>query len=382
MFKSLRPAGNKVHFESKHLADNLLSPYKFKLYQSGTAALSAALIAAQKVSSKITNKAKVLLPAYACPDLVSAILHSDAEPILIDFASGKPWMDLSKIEEMIDEDVIAIIMVNFLGIPERIEQIRSIIDKQNIVLIEDSAQGFPNKSANEYWNGDIIISSFGRGKPIGLLGGGIALSKNEILLDALPQTRNTPLNLIDKLKYFLKSHLYNILLKPPFYYWISRVPGIQLGQTYYKALSELDSCPGYIKKLITNNFARYKNQKLISQEIHNLLKDLNSSQIIDLPATCNFNFNSPLLRYPILVTDSNIHSEILIKMTRKGLGVSTMYNDVLPNISGIPGGTFSNKTELLNAELFSKQLLTLPTHEDVTTKDIESIKEILQKFLS
>ena len=59
-----------------------------------------------------------------------------------------------------------------MGIPERINAIRATINTNQITIIEDSAQGLPQEKPEKYWLGDIVIVSFGRGKPLNLIDGG------------------------------------------------------------------------------------------------------------------------------------------------------------------------------------------------------------------
>jgi len=71
LLKSYRPAGNKIHIQPSSFNTNRFSPLSINFYQSGTASLAAAIIASRKLKGFTNKKSEVLLPAYACPDLVS-----------------------------------------------------------------------------------------------------------------------------------------------------------------------------------------------------------------------------------------------------------------------------------------------------------------------
>ena len=62
--------------------------------------------------------------------------------------------------------------------------LRPLADAAGAVLIEDSAQAFPRDGGGDFWQGDLVVLSFGRGKPVSLLGGGAVLYRDERFGDA------------------------------------------------------------------------------------------------------------------------------------------------------------------------------------------------------
>ena len=122
MFYQLPPAGNRLCLsgagkdESGH--ENAFSPYMPVFYQSGTASLAAAIGAA--IRNKPTEKPEVILPAYGCPDLVSAAVFAGAKPVLVDLENDRPWMNLEQLSASINSNTVAVVAVDLLGIPERI----------------------------------------------------------------------------------------------------------------------------------------------------------------------------------------------------------------------------------------------------------------------
>ena len=185
--KILRPVGNPIHLHKAQVDFTQFQPFQVDFYHSGTSALAAAIIACKKLKSDVENNAEIILPAYGCPDLISAILYAGAKPVLVDLDPNTPWMSLSAISQAITEKTIAIVAVRFLGISERMQQLRDICCTHKLALIEDSAQGFPVTSPATYWRGDFNILSFGRGKPVNLLTGGAVLCTNPELQALLPK---------------------------------------------------------------------------------------------------------------------------------------------------------------------------------------------------
>ena len=71
---------------------DVFSPYTPRYFDSGTAALGAAIIAAIKL--KGVDVPQVVLPANGCPDLVSAVIFAGAMPVLIDLEPERASLDL------------------------------------------------------------------------------------------------------------------------------------------------------------------------------------------------------------------------------------------------------------------------------------------------
>ena len=84
MFYQLPPAGNRITFsvDSNVPLPWFLSSDRATFYHSGTAALAAAIIAAK--TARAIHDAEVILPAYACPDLLSAAIFARVRPVLVD----------------------------------------------------------------------------------------------------------------------------------------------------------------------------------------------------------------------------------------------------------------------------------------------------------
>src|SRR6185295_2502270 len=115
----------------------------------------------------------VIVPAYCCPDVISAVLFAGARPVLVDLEAETPWMDLTQVSDRLGSSTVAVVAVNFLGVPERAAPLRKLADAAGALLVDDCAQFFPLEAAEREWLlGDFVVLSFGRGKPLSLLGGG------------------------------------------------------------------------------------------------------------------------------------------------------------------------------------------------------------------
>ena len=74
--QTMRPVGCPISLRIQQLDYTHFGKFHVLFYQSGTSALAAALIAAKYAKSDSCTKHEVLLPAYACPDLISACQYA------------------------------------------------------------------------------------------------------------------------------------------------------------------------------------------------------------------------------------------------------------------------------------------------------------------
>jgi dTDP-4-amino-4,6-dideoxygalactose transaminase len=379
MLHEIRPVGNKIAFNLNPLDDGWFSPYYFKGYHSGTAALAAALMYVKNSRRDISNPS-VLLPTYTCPDLISAINFAGMTPVLVDLEKSRPWMSIVDLESKLDSNCVAIIAINFLGIPERIARIKKAIQSHRLTIIEDSAQGLPCESQSDYWQGDIIITSFGRGKPLGLLGGGAVFCRDKEILSQLMQSQNSENSVFDEQLYRVKVAAFNFLSSPLPYFFVTRMPLIKLGETRYKALNAIENLPQAIRECIQHNYQKYRNYHAtsrINEDYHQFFSVLNHPQIIDLAQICNLPVNYPLLRFPVIIQSVGLLNLIEWRLSERGLGCSRMYKTTLPNIEGVEIDGVSSAS-FPNAEDFSDQLLTLPNHDGVSSREFKYIRGCIE----
>lgn len=380
MFYQLPPAGNPVMLSSgtDQTLPEFLSAAETAYYASGTAALAAAVSAALRF--KNIDDAEVILPAYGCPDLVSAVIHAGARPILVDLQAERPWLDLDQCAAAINENTAAIVGVNLFGIAERWPQLRALAEKNSLVLIEDSAQYFPGKDSTPEWSGDLVVFSFGRGKPVSLLGGGAVVCRHEVLSGLLNRKEAQPVSALQRLSYALKGRLYNAMISPLIYWLPQSLPFLHLGETRYHTLREIGAMDPGRKALLPANVKRYQDDAHALSRCRALSSMLAGfEQVIDLPSVCEMAEDRRLLRYPVLLK-KDVRDAVVVRLQRAGAGISKMYPASMPNIDGLED-MFSGQSYPA-AEDFSARIITLPTHAKLGSGMIAKIGNQLKVCFS
>lgn len=376
------PVGEKIDLSRASsdigMLESIFTPFKVKFYDSGTSALATAV--SVSIRQKNIKSPEIIIPAYSCPDLLSAIIYTGARPVLVDFEKDRPWMDLQQLQESITSETVAVIAVNFLGIPERLNKIREITKNNSINLIEDSAQFFPYTDTAMNCSGDMVVLSFGRGKPVNMLTGGALLFRDNVTDKLLPESGTNVRNgTVESIKYLIKTNIYNLTIMPCLYGFFEKLPFLHVGKTRYKNHHSINAMNDAAKGFLYHNIQiSIDRSSKIQNHYMNMLSNLDNGKLINLATAC-CGINLPrMLRYPVLCRDISVREELYKKLRERGIGVSKMYQRILPEISGVADNLCdSQRKTFKNAIEFADRLLTLPTHSRITDTDLEQIKILL-----
>ncbi len=368
----LAPAGNRISLQNTtELIAYPLSGYFATWVDSGTSALAIAL-ADIKAKAPLVKNPKVIIPGYCCPDLVAAAVYAGLKPLVVDIDIDDAGYDLAALKDAIDEDVAAIIAVNFLGVSERLADIRAIISSTNIKLVEDNAQWFPEKESADFLS-DYVVFSFGRGKPLSLLGGGVVFSKIDIVVAELIGGPALP-TLFGSAKQRIKFFAYNLLLRPHLYCFLNRFPFFRLGETKYHALMRISAMDDFRKALFAVNSELYVGRGKATEQAYDESSRISKIQRLTSLSTER---RKKLLRYPLLCADSHCRDKVLSKLSALGLGASPLYQRVISEIPDVDG-LIEIHGKLNNASSFAGRLITLPTHENVLPKHLRRINRAFE----
>ncbi len=123
---------------------------------------------------------EVITVANSWISTAETIVQTGATPVFVDI-DRYSTIDVTKIEEKITENTIAIIPVHLYGQPCDMKAIKEIADKHNLYLIEDCAQAhfaeFEGKKVGTF--GDVATFSFYPGKNLGAYGDAGAIITND-----------------------------------------------------------------------------------------------------------------------------------------------------------------------------------------------------------
>lgn len=149
---------------------------------NGTAALHAACMAAG-----IKNGDEVITSAITFAASSNAVLYCGGKPIFADIDPKTLNIDINEIEKNITKKTKAIIPVHFTGEPCKMDEIKKLADKYNLIVIEDAAHalGAEYKGQKIGSISDMTEFSLHPVKNITTGEGGVVTTNSKILYDKL-----------------------------------------------------------------------------------------------------------------------------------------------------------------------------------------------------
>lgn len=167
---------------------NLLQLPEPLLTCSGTAALVIALNALAEQSTRHI----VILPAYTCPLVLLAVIHCGLQARLCDLAPNHFDLDKNHLEQLLDNDVLAVIPTHLGGRIADVAGIATMAKALGIFVIEDAAQalGAYSNGKSVGQTGDIGFFSLAAGKGLSIFEGGLLWSHDTALRVLLQQSHN------------------------------------------------------------------------------------------------------------------------------------------------------------------------------------------------
>jgi perosamine synthetase len=335
---------------------------------SGKAALYLILLALKSLSSR----RRVVIPAYTCFSVPSAIVKAGLEVALCDIDPETFDFEPDLLEQTIDTDTLCVIPNHLFGIPSDMDRIIHLCEDRRVFVVEDAAQamggGYDDRLLGTM--GDAGFFSLGRGKNITCGSGGIVGTNSGQIADAIaPQyAALEPPTAIDTLSEFLQVVLMTIFIRPSLYWLPAGLPFLRLGQTKFYKDFPIKSLSGMKAGLLRNWQQRLEHSNHARAAAAAYFGDR-----LRLIARSGTAF--PYLRLPILLDSAAERDRIYTLSQKHRLGISLMYPTAINEVEEIKAGF--NGLRLPAAPQIAERLLTIPTHPLLSENDKAAISRHL-----
>lgn len=303
---------------------------------SGTAALHLAL-------SLLPLKGKeVIIPSLSFVATAHAVILNGAKPVFVDVDASTGCLDATQLEDAITEKTKVILPVHFAGMPCDLDRIMKICKKHDVTLMEDAAHaaGARYKKDKIGMHGTAVCFSFHPVKNLAMpTGGAVVLNgKNYSRLETILKSKRW-CGISDR-----KGVKYDV---------------DKLGWNYY--MSEFSAAIGLeqLKKLDKTNNTR----KQITKRYTTELKIENK---MPFNSNCSYHF------YWICVKNRD---KFMKKLQGEGIETGIHYKPIHSM------KFYANKKAVLpNTESFGAQIVSIPTHPNLSESDVSKIIESINKF--
>ncbi len=346
-------------------------------------------------SLNLPPNSQVLLQAFTCNAAVNPILWAGLKPIFVDIDQDDFNISPEDLERKVQsaENPRVVMVQHTFGWPARMNEIITIAQKYNLILIEDSAHSlgaeYQGKKLGTF--GDFAFFSFGRDKIISSVYGGAVLVNNSRYYQSFQQE-------YQKIKFPSHFWIFQQIFHPlamkflilPFYRWqigkIILVIFQKLGLLSMAVAKEerRGEKPKYFPAKLPNALAEiayFQWQKLTKfnqhrREIAEIYeRELKNTAGIKLPkikATSQPSF----LRYPILVIQPR---QIWRKMKKKRIILGDWYwSPIIPPSTNLAKMNYQ-KGSCPIAETSCQKILNLPTHINITLSQARKIAELVKE---
>lgn len=377
----------RAMFSSRAGVDNfekLLAIYFNKRYAFTFQSLMRTTYACFVGLSRCCNKKKVILPRYSCPSFTHGVVAAGLEIVYCDVDPLTLAIDIEGLKKINLADVLAIVCTNLFGLTSDVNEIRNIVHKSNVYVIEgvDYGIGTVFKGKPIGTSSDVTILNFQEGKALPIGGGAIVTDMpqyDQLFGSGRPIAKPNFLTMVG-FSIFSKPFFYWVLMKMVFLLGFSRKK-LSMEDTIRTTKSEFDfrfNPANY--ELSVSNFQG----RLGVEEFKNLERNLKiragnadffASKIAPLKS---IKIIEPIngvevvhyIRLPILVLNGK-RDELLKIFLEQNIEASPMY---IEHGLSIDEQQYPGSYKVLN------QLLTIPCHPYVKQADRESIVKILNDF--
>jgi perosamine synthetase len=373
----IRGTAERERFRNE-LKDHFNIKYCF-LVSSGKAALYCILKALHKLHP---DKDEVLIPAYNCYSVPSAIVYAGLKVRLCDVHQDTLDFDfpaLSRELENVDR-LLCVVPTHLFGPSADVARVKKIADDR-VVVVEDAAQAFGTENNGQLigLSGDVGFFSLGRGKSFSTVEGGIVITDNDEIgkslagiVEALPEY--SP---VQKLRLALISVILAILSHPLLFWLPKGLPFLGIGETLFER-----SFP--IRKLspfqagITAGWKNKLKHLILGRKtmagLWRLFFQNNSTPGISALGDSSV-LLPPQLRFPLRIDNDAQRDRIINASEKKGLGISATYPESLEKITELAEQVSG---QYPHAALCARTLVTLPIHCYVRPGDVEKIKALVR----
>lgn len=314
-------------------------------------------------SLNLNKNDEVILSSFNFISAGLAVQQQGLKPVFVDLEKGKFDISLNSLKKNISKKTRAIILTHFNGYLQPVEKINNLIKKfKNIKIIEDCAHVLGSKDHKNKFVGEhayASVFSFGPTKMITTAGmGGMVSSKDETLIKNISMLKSYGMN---KSSFTRKNND-----KP----WIYKIQ--QLGNNF--RMTEIQAAVGIEQLKKINKFInlRLNLVNLYKKKLANLEKI--SFQNSD------YTSKAAIIYFVIILKTEKIRNNLAIFLRKKNIFTSVHWDPPLNEHQMFK--KFFKKNTSINSRKLSSNILSLPLHTMMTSKDVNYITNAVKEFFN
>ena len=313
-------------------------------------------IAALLIKDKRKNE--VIVPSYGFSSTANAFAKINMKVIFAEIKRKSLMLDVEDVKRKINKRTRAIVVIHNAGMSAKINQLKKLCKENQIILIEDTAQGYGCKLNKISLGtiGDIGCFSFHETKNIHSgLGGAIYIksNKNYLRAQSIRERGTNRHKVIDGL--------------------INKYSWTEMGGSFYPTEIQAAFLYSQLQNNRNNIKIRQKLYKIYCSRL-NALKQKNKFYFMDKDKNLITNFHAFILIFNRKKTCDNLKKILKKNYIDAFTGYTPLHSSKI-------GKQLGNKaSDLPITEEISKKILRLPLHTNLKKQDIEKICDIINLY--
>lgn len=318
---------------------------------SGTSALHATFLA-----YGLGQGNDIIIPSFSFVATANSVLFVNANPVFADIENTNYGLDTMSVAEKITPSTKAIVPMDYGGLSCKIDEIKQLADKNNLLLIEDAAEalGSSVKGRKTGSISDSSIFSFCGNKVLTTGEGGAVVTNSKTIYEKLKLIRSH--GRIDKKDYFNNP---------------GNADYVELG--YNWRMSSITATLGIsqLRKLSKIIKMRQDNARYISNR-------LSKTSVIKIPSE-PMGYENIYQMYTIRLPNRNVRDNLHEFLIRKRIFSKVYFNPIhltpfYRSRCGLKEGS------LPMTEQISQQVLTLPMYPNMDSEEKEFLIQSILEF--
>lgn len=334
------------------------------LVSSGKAALTVILSALKSISARN----EVVIPAYTCFSVPSAIVRAGLNITLCDIDASTLDFNYQSLEMRFNANTLCVIPHHLFGAPADMHTLLRLCRERDVFVIEDAAQAMGGTYGGRKLGtlGDVGFFSLGRGKNVTCGAGGIIVTNSKQIAEAVEHriaTLEQP-GFFESVKEWFILLLMTIFIRPSLYWFPDGLAFLKLGATPFHKTFPL-------KRLSGMKAGYLHNWKSCLEQANHTRATCASYYRERLQLSRAVTTSIPYLRLPIMLRNAETRDDVYLLSRRLGLGAGIVYPTTINKIKEIR--LMFDGEDYPCADNVAERILTIPTHHLLSDTDKEAI---------
>jgi perosamine synthetase len=351
------------------------------LVNSGKSALTLILLALKDLHP---DRDAVVFPAFTCYSVPASVLRAGLEIRLCDLAQDSLDLDPARLADVLSASrtPIAVVPTHLYGIASDVERIRQVVSDRSVTIVEDAAQAMGEERDGRKLGtlGDVGFLSLGRGKALSTVEGGIILTDRDDIAEAVERRVRgcAEYGLAGLLGLVVKAAALMLFVHPRLF-WIPRsLPFLRVGDTVFEADFPMLQMSPFQAGMAANWVQRLGRMRR-ARAAHSAAWLKRLGGMARAGACIATSPEGGLLRFPLRVRDADRRRRLICAGARDGSGIALGYPESINRIPELRGKLDARAFPV--AERCAREIVTLPTHQYLTERDMARVSALVAEAL-